>query len=93
MAFAQGGVFESETCKFNLLRARFWQVEGAEHPFIQRSIVFKLQGAQRVRDALDRIGEAMGKVVHRIDTPGVPSAIMRHVANAVERGVPHGDIG
>ena len=64
-------------------------IEGIQHPFIERAIVFKLQGTQRVGNPLNGVGYTMRKVVHRVDTPLVSGAMMRHFANAIERGVSH----
>ena len=52
-------------------------------------MIFELQGAQRVRDALERIADAVGEVVHRVDAPVVAGPVMGGVADAVENRVAH----
>ena len=46
-------------------------------------MVFELQGADRMGDPLDGIGLAVGKIVHRVDAPAVPGAMMRGVQDPV----------
>src|SRR6202011_6363930 len=55
-----------------------------EKPFIERPMVLELERAQRVRDALDGVGLAMGEVVARIDAPLRAGARMVSVEDAVE---------
>ena len=49
----------------------------------------ELQGANAVCDLFNRITLAMGKVVHRINTPLIASAVVVGVLDAVHEGVAH----
>ena len=62
-------------------------------PVIQRPVVFKLQSAQRMGNSLNGIRQRMRVVVHRIDAPVTPRPVMRRVANAVQRRIPHIEVG
>ena len=59
------------------------------HPVVEGPVVLKLQGAQGVGDALHGVLEGMGVVVHGIDAPLVPSAVVAGVVDAVDHRVPH----
>jgi len=63
-----------------------------EDPVIQLAVVLELQSAQRVRDALDGIRDAVRKVVQRIDAPFVPGAMMRRLQDAIQDRVTHDDV-
>ena len=56
-------------------------------------MVLKLQGAERMRDALNGIGQRVRVVVHRVDAPVVARAVVLGVANPVQRRVPHIQVG
>ena len=47
------------------------------HPVVQRSVVFKLQRAKRVRYPLQIVADGMRKVVHRVDAPLIARAVVR----------------
>ena len=53
---------------------------------------FKFQRADRMRDPFDRVRYRMREIVHRIDAPGIAGAMMRHVQNPVQHGVPHHEV-
>ena len=63
-----------------------------EVPVVERTVVFVLQGADRVGDALDGIRLPVRVVVHRIDAPGLARARMRRVEDAVHDGVTQVDV-
>ena len=48
-----------------------------EEPVVERPVVLELERADRVRDALDRVGLAVREVVGRVDAPGVARALVR----------------
>ena len=48
-----------------------------DEPVVQRPVILELERADRVRDALDGVGERMREVVHRIDAPRVAGPVMR----------------
>ena len=60
-----------------------------QHPVIQRAVGFKFERAQRVGDAFDGVGNAVGVVVHRVDAPFVAGVVVVGAANAVDDGVAH----
>ena len=59
------------------------------HPVVQRAVRLEFQRAQRVRDALQRVLNGVGKVIHRIDAPLVALPVMVHIADAVNDRVAH----
>ncbi len=63
-----------------------------EEPVVERSVVLELQGADGVRDALDRIGLPVSEVVHRVDAPGVAGARVLRVGDSVQDRVAHVDV-
>ena len=48
----------------------------AQEPVVQGAVVFELEAAERVRDALESVGEAVREVVHRVDAPIVSSSVV-----------------
>mmetsp|Transcript_84364 Transcript_84364/g.168434 ORF Transcript_84364/g.168434 Transcript_84364/m.168434 type:complete len:255 (+) Transcript_84364:677-1441(+) len=52
----------------------------------------KLEGAQRMRDVLYRVDDAVGVVVRGVDAPGIAGLRMRVVQDAVRGEVPHGGV-
>jgi hypothetical protein len=55
-------------------------------------MVLEFQRAERVGDALDRVGLAVGEVVARIDAPRRAGARMARVQNAVEHRIAQIDV-
>ena len=94
LPFAHHGVVQVEPRELDLVRpigpALSEQV--LEQPVVQGSMVLELERAQRVRNLLEGIRQRVREVVHRIDAPRVPRAVMRGVADPVERRVPHVEI-
>ena len=64
-----------------------------QYPVVERPVIFKLQGAKRVGDAFERIGNAVGEIIHRVDTPLVPAAMVTDMFDPIDDRVPHVDIG
>eukprot|EP00968_Pinguiococcus_pyrenoidosus_P023852 scaffold4067_cov267-Pinguiococcus_pyrenoidosus.AAC.4 len=56
-------------------------------------MILKLQGADGVRDFLQRVADAVGVVIHWIDLPGIPCHRMTRVPNAINCRVPHVQVG
>jgi len=54
-----------------------------EEPVVARPASLKLQGAQRVGDVLERVDEAVGEVVGRVDAPLLAGAGMLGELDAV----------
>ena len=50
-------------------------------------VILEFERAQRMRDAFQRIGNRMRKIVHRVDAPVVFGALMGRLANPVQRRV------
>ncbi len=59
------------------------------HPVVQGPVVFKLKGAQGVGNALQRVLDGVGKVVHGVNAPLVPLAVVVGVIDAVDHRVAH----
>ena len=53
----------------------------------------ELEGAERVRHALDGVGLAVGEVVGRVDAPRIAGAWVRRVDDPIEDGVAQVDVG
>ena len=64
----QQRVGQIEPREFVLMRLRRHR-QLVEQPFVERPVVLEFQRADRMRDALDRVGLAVGVVVARIDRP------------------------
>ena len=58
-------------------------------PLIQRTMVFKLDRAERVRDALDRVLDRVREVVERVDAPLVALTVVVRTHDAVDRRIAH----
>ena len=55
-------------------------------------MVLKLQGTQGVGDALHGVLKGMGVVIHGVDAPLVPGAVVAGVVDAVDDRVPHVEV-
>ena len=62
------------------------------HPVVQGAVVLKLQGAQGVGDALQRVLNGVSEVIHGVDAPLVPLAVMVSVVNTVDHRIAHIEI-
>ncbi|CCJ97352.1 hypothetical protein BN130_3945 [Cronobacter malonaticus 507] len=62
-----------------------------QHPVIQTTVVLELQRTERMGDAFQRIGDAVGEVVHRVDAPFVARLVMFGEFNAIQHRVTHHD--
>ena len=83
LALAGDGVVQVETGEFVLARfGRHRQV--VQEPFVERTMVLELQGADRVCDALDGVRLAMGEVIAGVDAPLVAGLVMMGVTDAVQ---------
>jgi len=52
-------------------------------------VIFEFQGANRMRDAFDRVRQAVRIVIHWVDTPFIPCPVMAFVFDAVDDRVAH----
>ena len=73
---------EIEACKFGLLGMMDFQL--VKNPVVQRTVILKFQGADRIRDSFDRIRKTMGEVIRGIDAPLVAGSVVGFLANPVE---------
>ena len=85
-------VGEVQAGELDLLRARR-RAAMLDQPVVERPVVLELERADRVRDALDRVGERVRVVVHRVDAPAIARAVVRGVADAVEHRVAQVQVG
>jgi len=58
-------------------------------PVVERAVVLELEGADRVGDPLERVGDGMRVVVHRVEAPRVAGPVMVRLLDPVERRVAH----
>ena len=63
-----------------------------QHPVVQRTVGFKFERTQGMRDAFDGIGNAMRVVVHRVDAPFVAGIVVMGAADAVDDRIAHIDV-
>ena len=84
------GVFEIQAREFVLTRMHR-DADVVQHPIVQAAVVLELQGTQRVGNAFQRIADAVGEVVHRVDAPLVASLMMLSELNAVQHRIAHHD--
>ena len=68
------------------------QLAVLDDPVVQGAVGLKLQGAQAVGDALQRVLDGVGKVVHGVDAPLVALPVVAHVVDAVDDGVAHVEV-
>ena len=90
-ALREHRVGEIEPGELVLMRVRGHR-QIVEEPVVERPVIFEFEGADRVGDALDGIGLAVGEVVARIDRPGGAGARMVRMEDAVEHGVAQIDV-
>ena len=92
LALAHHRVVQVEPRELDLLRPVAVE-QVIDQPVVERAVIFELERAERVRDALERIRQRMRVVVHRIDAPGVAGAMMGRVADPIERRIAHVEVG
>ena len=63
-----------------------------DEPVVEGPVGLELERADRVRDALDRVGLAVREVVRRVDAPRVARARVRGVHDPVQDGVAQVDV-
>ena len=91
LALGHDGIVDAETRKFDL--ARLTRDGDIVHdPVVQRAVVLILQRAETVRDALQRVLNRVGEVIHREDAPVRALTVMLNVADAVEHRVAHVEV-
>ncbi len=90
-AFAHDSIGHVKTGKLNLLGME--NVQLIQEPVIQRPVVFKLNRAQGMGDALQGIGLPVRPVIHGINAPAITCAVMALMQDAVHDRIPHIHIG
>ena len=91
LALGKDGVRQAKAGKLNLLR--MVEAQRVQNPVVQFPVVVEFQRAQRMRDSLDGVGQAVREIVHGIDAPRVAGTVMMRMADAVQRGIAHDDVG
>src|SRR2546425_3382652 len=91
LSLAQDGIAEIQPSKFNLNGARRYR-QLFQAPIVKWTVIFEFQRAKRMRNVLERIGDWMCIVVHRVDHPFRSLAIMRHIHYAENDGIAHVDV-
>ena len=86
LALAGHGVVQVQAGKFVLTRMRRHR-QIVQEPLVQRAVIFKFQGANRVGNALDGIRLAMGKVVARVHAPLVTGLVVMGVTDTIENRI------
>ena len=66
--------------------------QGVDQPVVERPVIGEFQGAERVRDAFDRVALAVGVIVGREDAPVAAGPRVPDVEDAVEHGVAQVDV-
>ena len=63
-----------------------------DHPIVQGTVIFKLDGTERMGDPLRRILNRVGEVIKRINAPFVPLSVMCGMHDAVDGRVTQIDV-
>ncbi len=88
LALAHHRVVQVEARELVLVVARLRDADRVQVPVVERAVDVELERADRVRDALDGVGLAVGPVVERVDRPRVAAAVVvRVAADAVHQRV------
>ena len=90
LALRHHRIFEVKTRKLILARMHRYR-DVIQHPVIEATVILELQRTERMGDVFQRIGDAVGKVVHRIDAPLFAGLVMLGELNAVEHRIAHHD--
>ena len=78
----------TQSCKLDLT-GLVGNADVLHDPVVQGAVVLKLQRAQAVGDAFQRVLNGVRKVVERVDAPLVTLTVMVHMADAVDDGSAH----
>jgi hypothetical protein len=92
LALARDGEHEIAARELDLPRAARPLPELIEEPVVERPVILELERAERMRRAFDRVRKRVRVVVHRIDAPLVARALVRHLANPIERRIAQVDV-
>ncbi len=89
-SLAHHRVTEIQSCELDLLRVMNSQL--TTKPVVQRSMRLEFEGANRVRDPLDRIRLPMGPVIGWVDDPLGAGTVMRLMEDAIHHWIAQVDI-
>ena len=90
-AFAHNRISQVEPCELVLVAWEDTQL--LNEPVVQGAVNVKLQGTNRVCDALDGVALSVCIVIHRVDAPLIACAVVFGMENAIEDGVAEEHIG
>ena len=99
LTLAHHRVGEVESVELNLSGTVAFGVLGldllqqVDEVIIEGAVHFELQGADRVRHALEEVTLSVCEVVHRIDTPLRTRAVVRYLDDAVDDGIAEVHVG
>ena len=83
LALGHDGVVDAQAGKFDLPGLVAGDGDVGDHPVVEGTVGFVFQGAEGVGDALQRVLNGMGKVIHGEDAPLGALAVMLNVSDAV----------
>ena len=64
-----------------------------DDPVVKRAMILELERADRMRDPLERVADAVRIVVQRIHAPLVAGPVMPRVPDPIDRRIAHVDVG
>lgn len=91
LSLGKNGSGDVETAVLSL--GRSVDVHSITQPLVRLSRQVELGGTQGVRDVLQRINQAVGEVVGRVDLPLVGSSVVGSVEHSVGHQIPHLGVG
>ena len=89
LALAHDRVVNAQPGKLDLTGLVVGNGDIVHHPVVEGTVGLEFQRAQGVGDALQRILNGVGEVVHGVDAPLVAGAVMMHVLDAVNGRIAH----
>ena len=92
LALGHDGIVDAKARKLDLARLMVRNGNIVHDPVVERAVLLILQRAQRVRDALQRVLNGVGKIVHRENAPLRALTVMVDIADTVEHRVAHIEI-
>ena len=92
LALGGDGVVQVEPCELDLPRLA-GNREVVEEPLVERPMIFKLKGANRVGDAFNGIRLTMCEIIGRVDFPGIAGLMVMRMANTIQDRITQIDVG
>src|SRR5207253_47964 len=78
--------------EFDLLRVA-GSLECIQKPIVKRAMDLEFQSADRMRNSFDHVGKRMREVIHGINAPFIPGAVMIDLAYAIKNGIAQMNVG